>query len=380
MAHASRLTRRQRPTGVAAPFLAILVVAVAGVLSGCMSLPTRQELSALPAPHTELAGRRAVTDGRARFRDIFCAVLEREQAGDAQQRPCSEWLWNLGDDPVVEHRPLPLPDLAPQVYLVTGAFSECLGDEARPFNNATTRLRAAGYRIATIVVGGRSGSEHNAQQIAERLANPLPGEEGPVVLIGYSKGANDILEFLVRYPGLAARVETMVSVAGAVGGTPAADQAVGVYDLLFNRIPSSRCAPGDGKVIDSLGQQVRQSWLEQNALPGHVRFFSLATFTTRERVAATLVPVWKILLAHDLRNDGQLLARDMLVPGSTLLGYADADHWSVAIDVEEVHPVLGARTDAVPFPRAALLEAILLQVGESRARVPGPEDSEALRY
>jgi hypothetical protein len=348
--------------------LAALVVAAAGVLSGCASLPTRQDLAALPAPHTELAGTRAVADGRARFRDIFCAVLEREHAGDVQQRPCSEWLWSLGGDPPAEHHPLPAPDLAPQVYLVTGAFSECLGDEARPFNDATTQLRAAGYRMSTIVVSGRSGSEYNAQQIAERLSRLLPGEEGPVVLVGYSKGANDILEFLVRYPGLAARVETVVSVAGAVGGTPAADQAVGVYDLLLDRIPSSRCAPGDGKVIESLEQQVRQAWLEQNPLPGHVRFFSVATFTTRERMAAMLVPVWKILLSYDRRNDGQLLARDMLIPGSTLLGYADADHWSVAIDVEKVHPVLGARKDTVPFPRAALLESILLQVGEARAR------------
>jgi hypothetical protein len=33
-----------------------------------------------------------------------------------------------------------------------------------------------------------------------------------------------------------------------------------------------------------------------------------------------------------------------------------------------VHPVIGARRDPAPFPRAALLEAILLQVAESRLR------------
>jgi hypothetical protein len=43
-----------------------------------------------------------------------------------------------------------------------------------------------------------------------------------------------------------------------------------------------------------------------------------------------------------------------------------ADHWSAAIDVEIVHPLLGTRPDPAPFPRAALLEAMLLQLAESR--------------
>jgi hypothetical protein len=87
-------------------------------------------------------------------------------------------------------------------------------------------------------------------------------------------------------------------------------------------------------------------------------------------MSAALVPAWKLLLKHDRRNDGQLLARAALIPGSTLLGYLNADHWSAAIDVESVHPILGARPDPAPFPRTALLEAILLQVAESR----GPLD------
>lgn len=344
--------------------LALRILLLALPLWGCTSLPTRQELLSSPGPQSTLPAGLPIQDGRARFRQIFCGVLDRSAAGNGQERACSDWLWQLDDESPVESRPLPEPDLTPQVYLVSGAFGDCLGDEARPFNSAARALSAAGHRIATIVVSGRSGSGRNAQQIAERLEQAPPDEAGPVVMIGYSKGANDILEFLVRYPELAARVASVVSVAGAIGGSPLAASAGGFYDVLLSWIPSDRCPAGDRDVIDSLRQQERRDWLAQNALPDSVRYYSVAAFTTRPRVADGLLPSWKLLLPYERRNDGQLLAGDALIPGSTLLGYIDADHWSAAIDVESVHPVLGARPDPTPFPRAALLEAILLQVSE----------------
>lgn len=262
----------------------VLPLPVVALLAGCVTLPQREQLASMPAPHVALPEAAAVADGRARFREIFCAVLDRHRVPDAGQRTCGEWLWQLGDEPAAAPRPLPAAASSLHVYMVSGAFNECLGEDAGLFGEASARLRDAGYRIESIIVSGRSGSERNAAQIAARLS-AAPGEKpGPAVLIGYSKGANDILEFLVRYPELAARA---------------------------------------------------------------------------------LAPVWRELLSYDARNDGQLLARDMLVPGSTLLGYVNADHWSVAVDVEKVHSVLGARRDPEPFPRAALLEAILLLVAET---------------
>jgi len=353
------------------PFrIALLSVAAAATLSACVSLPTRQELAVAPGPQVEMPVGSVNIDGRARFRDIFCSVLEREPGYDGHIRNCSEYLWRLDDEVPAESLPPPDPDRSLQFYLVTGAFSECLGDEARPFNNAVAALTESGYRIETIVVSGRSGSEYNARQIAERLASRPPAAQGPVVLIGYSKGANDILEFLVRYPDIATDVQSVVSVAGAIAGSPLADQADEFYRLVLGWVPLSSCPQGDGKVVESLRAQARRDWLQKNTLPDSVQYFSLAAFTTRPHMSAALVPVWKRLLRYDHRNDGQVLARDSLIPGSTLLGYLDADHWSAAIDVESVHPVIGARRDPTPFPRAALLEAILLQVAESRLSRP----------
>jgi pimeloyl-ACP methyl ester carboxylesterase len=346
---------------------ATLITLLAGLLAGCVSLPTREELASMPAPHAWMPPGSSVVDGRARFRTIFCGVLASEPDAHDRYPECSDWLWQLSDEQPPDRQTLPRPDKTPQIYLVTGAFSECLSDETHPFRDAVEPLAESGYRIATIVVGGRSGIEHNAQQIADRLAGAPPGEAGPAVLIGHSKGTNDILEFLVRYPELAARVKSVVSVAGAVAGSPLADEAAGAYDLLFGWIPLDRCAQGDGGVIDSLRPEVRRDWLTSNPLPTDIRYFSLAAFTTKAHMAHSLEPAWKLLLNYDARNDGQVLASDALIPGATLLGYLNADHWSAAISMESGHSVLGARQDPTPFPRAALLEAILLQIAEPPA-------------
>jgi hypothetical protein len=68
------------------------------------------------------------------------------------------------------------------------------------------------------------------------------------------------------------------------------------------------------------------------------------------------------LQEHSCHNDGQLLVQDALIPGSTLLGYLDADHWAVALDIEDESPLLAHRKTDAHFPHLALLQAILLQV------------------
>jgi dienelactone hydrolase len=262
-----------------------------------------------------------------------------------------------------------------QVLLVTGAFSECFGDDARPFGSAIGPLRDQGHRIETIVVGGRSGTAHNAAEISAFLQQWPVQPDVPLVLIGYSKGTSDILQFLVDFPGPASRVDAVVSIAGSVGGSPLADTFDGLYDLLFSHLPSGHCPPGDGDVIDSLRPEVRDQWLRDNPLPLHVRYYSLAAFTTRDRVATALATPWKSLLKHDRRTDGQLLAEDALIPGSTLLGYLDADHWAVALHIEHESPLLAHREQDARFPQLALMQAVLQQVAidTSGAINPGME-------
>jgi hypothetical protein len=325
-------------------------------LCGCTSLPTADELVTAPAPHLAADSPSGIVDGRARFRAYFCAASTE----------CDRWLHRLpGEAPMQGNHDGDRPGL--QVLFVTGAFSECFGEGARPFARAIDELAGGDDRFATIVVGGRSGSEANARQIAAYLDENPADPERPLVLIGYSKGTTDILQFLVDFPDQASAVDAVVSIAGSVGGSPLADRYGGLYNLTLSHLPTGRCEKGDGEVVNSLRTDVRRSWLAKNELPEHIRYYSFTAFTVRDRVARALVTPWKLLLKLDRRNDGQLLPRDTLLPNSTLLGYLNADHWAVAMRLEEDLEFFAARHDTAQFPHTALLEAILQYVGEDAA-------------
>ena len=54
------------------------------------------------------------------------------------------------------------------------------------------------------------------------------------------------LHFLVNFPGLAQHVDAVVSVAGAINGSPIANQVDAIYRKLGANLPFSECEPGDG--------------------------------------------------------------------------------------------------------------------------------------
>jgi hypothetical protein len=340
----------------------VLAILAAPALAACVSLPSIDELSRAPSPHFDNRAPAGIVDGRAGFRGLFCESLREYPEDTAAPVTCDFWLPRIEDEPAGPAPPHAVSLFPMQVLLVSGAFSECFGEDARPFGSAVERLREAGFRIDTIVVGGRSGTEHNAREIADYLEQWPVQPDVPLLLVGYSKGTSDILQFLVDFPAQAAQVDAVVSVAGSVSGSHLADEFDGLYEFLFSHLPSGHCPPGDGDVVHSLRTDVRDAWLRDNELPAFVDYYSLAAFTTRERVARALVPAWETLLKHDRRNDGQLLPQDTLIPGSTLLGYLHADHWAVALDIEDESPLLAHRNVDAQFPHLALLNAVLRQV------------------
>lgn len=337
------------------------------MLAACAGYPGADELVRAPSPHLAAGAPDDIVDGRAGFRTRFCRALSEHPEDPSAPVPCDFWLHPMEDEPPVPETPQTRPSQPLQVLLVSGAFSECFGENARPFAAAVGPLRDSGYRIDTIVVSGRSGTEHNAGEIAEYL-EAWPVQPGiPLVLIGYSKGTSDILQFLVDYPEQARQVSAVVSVAGSIGGSPLADTFGTLYNLSFSHLPVGHCESGDGEVVDSLRPGVRDQWLHDNPLPPQFRYYSIAAFATHERVARSLVAAWEILLRDSRRNDGQLLAQDALIPGSTLLAYLNADHWAVALDIEEGSPLLAHRDVDAHFPHLALLLAILRQVAADTA-------------
>jgi hypothetical protein len=349
-----------------------LLLASCTLLSACASFPQPGELRATAAPYPG-GPPPAALDGRARYRQIYCDLVGRRADPPSATAHCEDLIWRLRDEPAPAANPAELPVLAARlrIFVVSGAFSDCRAPATVPFEDAIRELTAQGTRITPVMVSGRSGAAHNARQIADALRSADLGPDDQVVLVGYSKGTVDILEFLATFPRDAQPVVAVVSVAGAVQGSPLADAGDWWYRTFLAQAFPGTCDPGDGQVLQSLRPVTRRAWFESHALPERVAYFSLAAFTTEEHLSHGLKPAWRSLARHDVRNDGQVLAGDAIIPGSTLLGYVNADHWDVAISLERQMPELSRRDSARTLPRSELLLAALLHVSESLASSAG---------
>ncbi len=306
-----------------------------------------------------------VEDERARFREIYCAVREvRGKPGDA---PCGQSLHRLHGEGPPTGRPVHLgrARVKLRIRIVPGIFGKCAAHMATPFKDSIEALRGQGYDdVAAIDVDGRSSSARNAAQIASHIAamDLKPNER--LVLIGHSKGMSDILELIGDHESVVPEGSTIVSLTGVVAGTPIADRGLAAYRAIA-WIPFPGCPVDDRQGVMSLTRQHRLAYLAAHELPDKFRYYSLPAFTRAANISSFLKPTYAALARIDARNDGNVIFHDSVIPGSTLLGHLNADHWAVAMPFEIFAPrrarIFASRNT---FPRPVLLEAIARMVEE----------------
>lgn len=340
----------------------------ATLLTACASKPM-VPYTTDAAPQVLLPVSRAgIEDQRGRFREVVCAVMEDHGPELPHYRPCDQVLVRVGEEPPGTGAPVNLGNARRKLIaaFVPGVGWECIQNWMKYQNEFEEQINQFDYYSYIFKVDGLSGTDTNARQIRDAIIEQAGEVElKSLVLIGYSKGAPDILTAVVDFPEIRPYVAAVVSVAGAVGGSPLAyDATEGQLDLL-RHAPEADCSAGDGKGVESLRPAVRQDWLNENPLPDEIPYYSLVTYPLPDRVSSILRTTHKKLSLIDPRNDSQVIFYDQVIPGSTLMGYLNADHWAAAVPIAEEHPFIGRHfVDKNDFPRTAIAEAVMRFVEE----------------
>jgi hypothetical protein len=318
-------------------------LATSGVL--ILAACAKESIESSSGPWPELNG---VRDLRASYREAVCSRLP------AAAPPCDEILFRAPRD-VTDLLPPPAPDLAGRyrIVLVPGFLNECFEGLVRPFSDVEDELRRAGFRVDYLHVPGRGTSVSNADRLARQLGE-LPADHRPIVVFAYSKGLLDVLELLVRHPGITPPIAAVVGVAGAALGSPLADTIDAVYRHVLAAVPLPGCEAGTGEEIEDLRPHVRSAWWQRHGREITTPVFSIVAAPTSDHVSPAVRPAYLTLAQTDPHNDGKLRWKDQIVPGGSLLGYVNADHWAIAMPVAQALPFMAPLfRDGVP--RTALI-------------------------
>lgn len=303
-----------------------------------------------------------IRDRRAAFRLLFSALARGAEAGEGA---AERYLWRLpGEGEVGEDREAATADLAADplglhLVIVQGFGAQCFEPMIRALEDAIPRLARIGVRVSYAPVTAFGSVRQNAGLIARgvRELALAPGER--LVLLGYSKGAADALEALVRFPDLAARTAALLSLAGAVNGSPLAELVPDWIEELVALLPGLRCDLGDRQGLEDLRPAARLRAMAGFPLPPPVPLYALVAFAPYEEISGPLQPFWRRLAQIDPRNDGQLLWYDQIPPHSTLLAYLRGDHLAVGMPITERLPALASAFDRNAFPRTLVIETAL---------------------
>ncbi len=221
------------------------------------------------------------------------------------------------------------------------------------------------------------------------ITDPTPPDK--VILVGYSKGAPDVLTFLAANPEYAERVVAVFSYAGANGGSYTADSIHAmIKDLDISAATDqmrqllSLLNPGvvtDGMLrrldeydvvgaFESLTTRTRLDFLRResetlNALG--IPIFTLSGSTSPMEVPNFQLSDTMSLQKYDANNDMQLLqeqARLDSVPMSTHLAIMHGHHWDIAYPPFPRQMQLLSPNLDNPFPKRASLVAMWQLAGE----------------
>jgi hypothetical protein len=274
-------------------------------------------------------------------------------------------------------------------------FREQLPAIARRFSLRVLRadshpVRGCAANVADILaaVNAGRGLDAGGGEVPASAATP-PGD---ILLVGYSKGAPDILTALMRHPEIVPRVRAVVTIAGAVAGSEVADDVLGRFERsdlrdgarMTSHYLQGLLPPGlklglyAGRRLPEfdvesaardLTTAVRGAFLAEHraALDAlKVPMFFLAGATRLAEVPRLQRGCFRLLTKFDESNDMQVTAKRaaLPLPMATDLGLVRGHHWDLAYPSFIKGRWLGHNNTFHPFPKNAMLAAIVLLAAE----------------
>lgn len=321
-------------------------------------------------PLNAVIDRANIRDGRARFRAILSAVNAAHGRALPDYRGTDQILRDLdgeGEPPAYSTSSLgPLPSHV-RVVAVPGFMTECVAFLSDVLTDGLEHVESLGAKTLAVRLDGRGGPARNARQLRDALLGLPDGET--VILIAMSKGAVDTQEMLALYPETRARVAAVVSLVGAVCGSPLAHFAPNWLKWIERNVPLPHCRSHDGEAVHSLVPEIRKTFLEGHKPVAGIRYYSLGASVKAENMSKGMLSAYRALCRIDAFNDGQMLLADQILPAAEVLGVLNGDHIAVGMPFNRNAGVLGRWVskhllDKNAFPREVMTEAIVRRVME----------------
>jgi hypothetical protein len=293
-----------------------------------------------------------------KFANLFCSVREKENPDTGNWGPCDQFL-DTAPQGRVDLGAIPTKY---RVLIVPGFFSACASSTAPAFGEGVAHLeKQHGLTVETWVPPNDS-SEANGAALARYLRGHMLTDQRKYIVIGYSKGAPDVQTALALEPDAKNAVAAFISVAGAVGGSLIADVLPAQAEGWIERFKLGKCEGDVATAFKSLKREVRQAFLAAHPTPV-VPSYSLPAVSDRAHTSKALLQTWQLLAVLTSRQDSQLAYDDAILPGSTVLGAALADHLAVALPFDKASDAtIRSFADQGHYPRAALLESLVRYV------------------
>ena len=300
---------RARAVSLRTAVRAAVALALVIALPSCAPQPLLDLTFGPPPLVTSATTKRGITDERARFREILCAVTAAHGDQFIDRRPCNDVLIRTPEEGAGTGRQVYLGQARKKLRIATvsGLGADCLAGMVKPFDDSLQHLESLGYRTTEVPIRGLASSTYNASIISDSLLNMNLEPDEKVILVGYSKGSPDVLEALSMYPAMADKVAAVVSISGAVSGTLLAEGAPEFALNFLKLFPGGECASAAMGAVQSLRRSVRLKWFGDHVLPKSVQYYSVPTYAERKNISSFLRAGYDELSRIDPRSDGKML-------------------------------------------------------------------------